>query len=178
MATVGSKAGPLLLGGRAVIFVTVGSMFPFDRMVRLMDNWTAQHRAEEVVAQIGGGTYEPKHMTWERMIAPNAYKRLIRSCRLMVAHAGTGSVFTAAEFGVPIVLVPRRAAYKEHTTDHQIDTAKWLEGKSGIFVAWTDNDLAAAIELASGAQLTGQPLVSPSASPPFIERIREFVLTA
>lgn len=161
-----------------MIFVSVGSMFPFDRMVKMMDDWAASQQSEEVVAQIGGGTYKPKHMRWERIIAPNDYKNIVSSSRLMVAHAGTGSVFTASEFRIPIVLVPRRATYKEHTTDHQIDTAKWLEGKPGIFIAWTESDLAPAIEQASRVHLAEQSLVPPSASDSFLKRIREFVLTA
>ena len=133
---------PALLGGCAVIFVTVGSMFPFDRMIRAMDEWASQHPGEEVLAQIGGGRYEPQHMRWQRIYGPDEYKTIVRSCRILVAHAGTGSAFTASEFGKPIVLIPRRAAQKEHTTDHQVDTAKWLEGKPGIFVVWSDDDLA------------------------------------
>ena len=176
MAPIGERSRPTSLGCRTVIFVSVGSMFPFDRMVRMMDDWAAQQHTDEVLAQIGGGTYEPRHMRWERIIAPSDYKDIIRSSRLMVAHAGTGSVFTASEFRIPIVLIPRRAAYKEHTTDHQIDTAKWLEGKPGIFVAWTESDLAPAIELATQAKLNDLPLVAPSAPAPFLQRIRQFVL--
>ena len=160
-----------------MIFVSVGSMFPFDRMIRLMDTWAAQHPDEEVFAQIGGGSYEPKHMRCQRILPPNEYKTMVRSCRIIVAHAGTGSVFTASEFRIPIVLIPRRAANKEHTTDHQIDTAKWLEGKPGIFVVWSDDELAPVIERAGQAQNNMQSLIPQSAPAPFLERIRRFLLT-
>jgi UDP-N-acetylglucosamine transferase subunit ALG13 len=160
-----------------MIFVTVGSMFPFERMIHAMDDWTSQHPQQEVYAQIGGGKYEPRHMRWQRIVTPNEYKKLVRSCRLIVAHAGTGSVFTASEFRKPIVLLPRHAALKEHTTDHQLDTAKWLEDRQGIFVAWSEKDLAEAIERA--AQVAGnlQSLISPSAPQPFLDRIRAFLVT-
>jgi UDP-N-acetylglucosamine transferase subunit ALG13 len=160
-----------------MILVTVGSMFPFDRMIRMMDVWTSLHPNEEVFAQIGGGKYEPKHMRWQRIMAPDEYKNVVQACRLIVAHAGTGSVFTASEFSKPIVLIPRRAANKEHTTDHQVDTAKWLEGKPGIFVVWSDDDLAPAIERAGQSQHNLQWLIPPSAPAPFLERIRNFLLT-
>ena len=160
-----------------MIFVSLGSMFPFDRMIRMMDGWTAQHPGEEVFAQIGGGSFEPKHMRWQRILPPNEYKQMVRSCRLIVAHAGTGSVFTASELRIPIVLIPRRAANKEHTTDHQIDTAKWLEGKPGIFVVWSDEDLTPVIERAGQTQNNLQSLIPQSAPAPFLERIRNFLLT-
>jgi len=160
-----------------MIFVTVGSMFPFERMIRMMDHWTAQHPEEEVFAQIGGGKYEPTHMRWQRIIAPDEYKTVVQSCRLIVAHAGTGSAFTASEFRKPIVLIPRRAAQKEHTTDHQVDTAKWLEDKPGIFVAWSEQELAHAIAQAERAVDNVRLLLPPSAPQPFLTRIRNFLVT-
>jgi UDP-N-acetylglucosamine transferase subunit ALG13 len=116
-------------------------------------------------------------MRWQRIIAPDEYKKVVESSRLMVAHAGTGSVFTASEYQKPIVLVPRRAAQKEHTTDHQLDTAKWLEGKPGIFVAWTEADLPVQIERASQAANTLQSQIPISAPQPFLDRIRTFLTT-
>ena len=160
-----------------MIFVTVGSMFPFDRMIHMMDDWTSLHPNEEVFAQIGDGKYEPKHMRWQRIIAPDEYKNVVQSCRLIVAHAGTGSVFTASECRKPIVLIPRRAVQREHTTDHQLDTAKWLEDKPGIFIAWSEEELAPAIERAGQAAGNLQSLMPPSAPQPFVARIRNFLVT-
>jgi UDP-N-acetylglucosamine transferase subunit ALG13 len=160
-----------------MILVTVGSMFPFERMIRMMDDWASQHPQEEVFAQIGGGTYEPRHMRWERILTPNKYKELVHGCRFLVAHAGTGSVFTASEFGKPIVLIPRRAADKEHTTDHQLDTAKWLEDKPGIFVVWSEHQLAQTIVRAEQAINNMQSLRLQSAPEPFLARIRNFLVT-
>jgi UDP-N-acetylglucosamine transferase subunit ALG13 len=152
-------------------------MFPFERMIRMMDNWTSQHPDQEVLAQIGRGKYEPGHMRWKRIIAPDEYKKVVQACRLIVAHAGTGSVFTASEFRKPIVLIPRRAAQKEHTTDHQLDTAKWLENKQGIFIAWSEEELAQAIERAGKAVGNLKSLIPPSAPKPFLNRIRNFLIT-
>ena len=160
-----------------MILVTVGSMFPFERLIRTMDGWASEHPEQEVFAQVGGGKYEPKHMRWERIIGPNDYKKVVQSSRLIVAHAGTGSVFTASEFRKPIVLFPRRAAEKEHTTDHQLDTAKWLEDKPGIFVAWSEKDLAQAIDRAGQAACNLQSLIPTSAPQPFLDRIRGFLVT-
>ena len=45
-----------------MIFVTIGSMFPFDRMIRVMDDWAARNASQETFAQIGTGSYEPTHI--------------------------------------------------------------------------------------------------------------------
>jgi UDP-N-acetylglucosamine transferase subunit ALG13 len=152
-------------------------MFPFERMIHVMDEWASSHTDEEVLAQIGGGHYEPRYMRWQRIYGPDEYKSIVQSCRILVAHAGTGSAFTASEYGKPVVLIPRRAAQKEHTTDHQLDTAKWLEDKPGIFIAWTDSDIAPQIERAgqaSGNLQSRIPLIAPQ---PFLDRLREFLIS-
>lgn len=159
-----------------MIFVTVGSMFAFERLIIMMDNWTRQHPTQEVLAQIGNGKYEPQHMRWQRILPPDEYKKVVQCCQLIVAHAGTGSVFTASDYAKPIVLVPRRASQKEHTTDHQLDTAKWLADTPGIFVAWSENELAPAIERAEQAAGNLQSLIPPSAPLPFLSRVRDFLL--
>jgi UDP-N-acetylglucosamine transferase subunit ALG13 len=152
-------------------------MFPFERMIRAMDEWASHHSGEEVLAQIGAGQYEPQHMRWQRIYGPDEYKTIVRACRILVAHAGTGSAFTASEFDKPVVLIPRRAAQKEHTTDHQLDTAKWLEDKPGIFVAWNDGDISPQIERAGQAVGNLQSRIPLAAPQPFLDRIREFLIS-
>jgi len=112
-----------------VIFVSVGTVLPFDRLIRAMDAWAAAHPEEEAVAQIGRGSFEPAHMRWSRTLGWEAYDGTVAAARLMVAHAGTGSVLTASEWAKPIVLLPRRARLGEHRSDHQIETAAWLRGR-------------------------------------------------
>ena len=118
-------------GGARMIFVTIGSMFPFDRMIRAMDAWAGSEGAgEEILAQIGAGAYEPAHMAWVRKLDRPAYADAIRRSRLVVAHAGVGSIVTAGEIGRPIVVLPRRAHLGEHTSDHQVETVGWLRGEA------------------------------------------------
>jgi UDP-N-acetylglucosamine transferase subunit ALG13 len=156
-----------------VILVTIGTMVPFDRLVQAADRWAAAHPEEEVFAQIGdAGVYEPKHMKWTRLVSPQEFAQLVDRSRLLVAHAGTGSFFLAAEKSRPIVMFPRRAAFKEHTTDHQVHTARWLRSKPGVYVAMTEDELPGAIAdaMANSAVVAAVPPYAPDA---FLARIRE-----
>jgi UDP-N-acetylglucosamine transferase subunit ALG13 len=159
-----------------VIFVTIGSMFPFDRLIRVMDAWAEAHGGQEMLAQIGAGAYEPAHMPWVRRLDQEAFGRQVAEARLIVAHAGMGSVITAGQAGRPIVLLPRLRAWGEHTTDHQLATANWLRGKPGIYVADRDADLGPRIAEALAAEDRGQPLIPPVAPAAFIARIRQCIL--
>jgi UDP-N-acetylglucosamine transferase subunit ALG13 len=159
-----------------VIIVTTGTMLPFDRLVQAMDSWAEQHPSEEVFAQIGDGVYEPQHMKWARFLAPGEFADHVRRSSLIVAHAGTGSFFLAGETGKAVVMLPRLASNREHTTDHQVHTARWLSSKQGVYVAMTEEELPAAITM---AQAPGSPVANqstPFAPQPFITEIRKFLV--
>jgi UDP-N-acetylglucosamine transferase subunit ALG13 len=158
-----------------VIFVTVGTMLPFDRMIQAMDKWAAAHPAIEVFAQIGSGSYEPRNMRWIRLIGVGEFTEMVKKSEIVVAHAGTGSYFLAAENMKPIVMFPRRAALREHTTDHQVHTARWLREKPGVFVAMTVDEIDGAIARAAQSNVGDSPF-TPYAPEPFLLQIRQFLL--
>jgi UDP-N-acetylglucosamine transferase subunit ALG13 len=158
-----------------VIFVTIGSMFPFDRLIRVMDNWAAEAGERDVFAQIGDGAYVPRYMRHVRRLSQADFTTSVAKAELVVAHAGMGTVITAGRLGRPLVLLPRIEAWGEHTTDHQIATANWLRSKPGLFVADTDADLHGAIHAARGAGGTDGRL-PPEADPAFTGRIRAAIL--
>lgn len=154
-----------------MIFITVGSAFPFDRLIKSMDAWAAETgRGGECLAQIGRGAYCPTHMEWHRTLGHAHFANTMKAAKVVVAHAGMGSVITAMQHGTPIVMLPRRFEAGEHTTDHQIATAQWLEDKPGVFIAWDEADLGAAIARAETWSATEEPL-SPSAPTDFTNRL-------
>jgi UDP-N-acetylglucosamine transferase subunit ALG13 len=159
-----------------LIFVTIGSMFPFDRLIRAMDAWAAANPGAELLAQVGDGAYEPRHMPWVRRLDQAEFSRTVEGARLVVAHAGMGSVITADQFGKPIVILPRLQEWGEHTTDHQIATASWLRGKPGIYVADRDEVLEPRIAEALAAEAPGQRF-APGASRELLARIRQYILS-
>lgn len=124
-----------------MIFVTIGTVFPFDRMIEAMDAFAAE-TGTECIAQIGEGSYKPRHMTWHESLPGDAYKATVAEAEIIVSHAGMGSAITALQAATPIVMLPRRFETGEHTTDHQMATARWLAEKPGIFVAWDESELA------------------------------------
>lgn len=155
-----------------MIFVTVGTEFPFDRLIRAMDDWAAYNPQDPVIAQIGTGAYEPRHMTWHRRMGRAAFAESVTAAELIVAHAGIGSLVTAGEYGKPVVLLPRRARFGEQRNDHQLDTAARLGGRPGIRVAETEAELGACIAAArAGGGVEAMGKVAPA---PFLARLRDF----
>ncbi|MCZ8158506.1 MAG: glycosyltransferase [Rhizobiaceae bacterium] len=116
-----------------MILVTVGTQLPFDRLVKYMDTIAAEID-EEVVAQIGKTTYAPKSMRFYERLSPVEFDELGRAARIIVSHAGIGTILSARRYGKPIVVVPRLALHGEHRNDHQIATCEQLIGVAGIQV--------------------------------------------
>jgi UDP-N-acetylglucosamine transferase subunit ALG13 len=158
-----------------MIFVTVGSMMAFDRLILSMDKWARAHTDSDVLAQIGGGAYQPSHMRWTRMLTPGKFQEAVRDAVIIVAHAGMGSYFVAAEMGKPIVMLPRFAAKHEHTTDHQLHTIKWLRERPGVYAAMSEDELEAAIARAMTDRRVADAEFTSFAPEPFIARVREFL---
>lgn len=150
-------------------------MFPFDRLIRVMDEWTARTGDSDVFAQIGDGTYIPQHMDHARKLSQADFAAVMARAEVIVAHAGMGTVITAGRVGRPLVIIPRIEKWGEHTTDHQIATANWLRDKPGIFVADTDEGLPDAISRAriAGAQETAR--LPALADPAFTDRINKAI---
>jgi len=151
-------------------------MFPFDRLIRSMDEWALRNPNKNIYAQIGDGEFMPKHMPYTRMVAPSRFREIYDEATMIVAHAGMGSVISAAEIGKPIVLLPRVAAWKEHTTDHQLHTAEWLKSKSGVFVASSEDDLDRQIGRATKCLMNEERLQT-TAPPEFVSRLREVIMS-
>ena len=128
-----------------MILVTVGMQLGFDRLIEAMDE-IAPSLDMPVIAQVGRGTFQPQNMEVRAQIAPREFEALIAQSRLIVSHAGIGTVLTAARYSKPVVLLPRRANLGEHRNDHQRATADQLRGRPGILIADGEADLLSKIE--------------------------------
>ncbi len=150
-------------------------MFAFDRFVRAVDAWAALHPDVPVEIQIGSGAYEPRHTHFVRMMPPALYARRIAEARLFIAHAGMGSIISAIEAGKPLLIMPRRFAEGEHTTDHQFATVAKFRDRAGLHVVDDAPALHAAIDrlLAQGSAPPAP--IDPFASPELLSRVRAFI---
>ena len=112
-----------------MICVSTGSQkVPFDRLIREIDRLKGEGIIrDEVTAQIGAATYEPKHLNWQRCMDKRDFDKAIGECDLLVTHAGEGSIMTGLLKGKKVIAVPRYAKFGEHVSDHQLEIARALE---------------------------------------------------
>jgi UDP-N-acetylglucosamine transferase subunit ALG13 len=134
------------------LFLTVGSMLPFDRLVKSIDLWAKENPEAKVFAQIGETSLQPKNLDYRSMITPGEYREHFLACDAVISHVGMGTVITAFECNKPLIMLPRLPELNEHTSNHQIATARWLEGRPGIRIVYTEDELAGAIAESVGSQ--------------------------
>lgn len=139
-----------------MIFVTVGTQLPFDRLIELIDG-LAPSLAEDVFAQTGQGRYEPANMQWSALLKPKQFDELVTSASRIVSHAGIGTVLMAQKYRKPIVLFPRRASLGEHRNDHQLATVEALRGREGIYIAESDEELRRLLSADLAVPEAGKP---------------------
>lgn len=157
-----------------MIFVTVGSMFPFDRLIQRVDEIAAAQPERTFFAQVGHARYRPTHLPFSELLSRGEFRAKVEAAELLVAHAGMGSVITAMELGKPIILVPRRVEWGEHNTDHQVATAKWLQSRPGVHVCFDDAMLGETIEAALRPSAARETM-SRFAPAALTDRLRAFI---
>lgn len=126
-----------------MIFLTVGNWHKgFNRLVKAMDDLKGCHViTEEIIAQIGPGSYKPKYFTAMAFCSTDDFVSNIKAARVVVTHAGVGAISQAAKLKKPVIVVPRKASLGEHFDDHQFSTAKVFETEGKVLVAYEISEL-------------------------------------
>ena len=156
-----------------MIFVTVGAQMPFDRLVKTVDQWAKDNRRDDVFAQIGQSEYRPSHIQWTNFLEPEEFKRKYEAAKVIVAHAGTGSIITALQLGKPVLVMPRRASLRETRNDHQVATSEQFRRFDSVEVAWDESELLTKLEGID--DLHGSQRIDSYASSELVKAIRAFI---
>ncbi|MHC4521234.1 MAG: glycosyltransferase, partial [Planctomycetota bacterium] len=88
-----------------MIFLTVGNWHRgFDRLVKAVDELRdGEVITENVVAQIGAGQYKPTRLQTLEFCSPTEFGEIMGQARLVITHAGVGTVAQAVMRGKPVV---------------------------------------------------------------------------
>lgn len=132
-----------------MIFVCVGSRdYQFNRLLKKLDELVEQNKIDdEIIAQIGGSEYEPKHYNWHRFLDRDEFQRLRTEADLIISHGGTGALIGALKLGKQVIAVPRLAQYGEHIDDHQTQISGVLTEEGYLRQVLDMEELEATIRL-------------------------------
>lgn len=121
-----------------MILVVVGLMYGFERLVKKMDD-IAGNIEEDVIMQIGNTLYEPKNAKYYRFLPEKDMNSLYNDARIIVCHAGVGTILSSLIRNKSVITVPRRIKYGEHIDDHQLEMSGEFD-RDGIIKVVYDID--------------------------------------
>lgn len=131
-----------------MILVTVGTLFPFDRLVRAIDELVEQGAIEQdVFGQIGCSKYKPKNFEYAPSVSRVEFEEKVERADYLIGHAGMGSITTALQHNKPLLVIPRLKKYQEAVNDHQVDTARKFEELGHVLAAYDASEIPRKLEM-------------------------------
>lgn len=171
MAGIDGALGTPLQGLGPVIFVTVGTQEPFDRLVRTVDRWAERNPGQEILAQIGAGE-RPRHLRWLAQLDAADFQQKVEAAEVIIAHAGMGSILSALTLGKRLLVMPRKATLGEHRNEHQTATVRRLEELGLIVAAKDEHELTSWLDRLE--DLPRRRKLGPHASSELLQSLRSF----
>jgi len=130
-----------------MIFLTVGTQFPFDRLVKAVDEAVGRAKfEEEIFAQVGITSYHPRNFEAVPLLEKTLFDEHFREADSIISHAGMGTITMALENRKPLLVMPRLRKYGEVVNDHQFAVAGKFEQLGYLLVAYEAEELPAKIE--------------------------------
>lgn len=131
-----------------MIFVTVGlDKFQFNRLIKYVDNLILKNIIkEEIFMQIGACEYEPKNCKWEGITEFDSLRKRMRDARIIISHAGIGSIILCAQNNKIPIIVPRQKRFREIVDNHQLEFVKEFDKSNTIIPVFKITHLKTCIE--------------------------------
>jgi len=126
-----------------MIFISVGTeKFQFDRLIRIIDQAKKDNIFKDmVVGQIGNSKYEPNNFKYYRFLENSDYMEYLEKSRILITHAGVGTLLNCLELKKVPIILPRLSEYGEHLDNHQQELAFKLDKLGLALLANDEKDL-------------------------------------
>jgi UDP-N-acetylglucosamine transferase subunit ALG13 len=126
-----------------MILLTVGTQFPFDRLVRAVDLAVEKLQLfEEIIAQTGNCSYIPRNFQSVPFFEKSRLEEYMTQATSIISHAGMGSIKTALTYFKPMLVMPRLKKYNEVVNDHQVMLAEEFEKLGYLLAAYSEEHVA------------------------------------
>lgn len=124
-----------------MILVVLGTHeLPFTRLLDEVES--LKHVGilqEDIIVQHGHTAYESDHLILKQFVSYKEMDLLYEQARLIITHAGTGSIIMGLKKGKCVIVCPRLAKYGEHNDDHQLQIVSALK-QQGHILSFEENN--------------------------------------
>ena len=132
-------------------FVTVGNATDgFRRLLDAVEALAAEGALPRpIIIQAGNNPgFVSRHGQARAFMSMEEFEDHVRQARLVISHAGAGTVLHALALGKVPVVMPRRLRYAECVDDHQVELVECLAAAGRVVPAWEPADLRQAVRTA------------------------------
>lgn len=157
-----------------MIFVTIGTQEPFDRLVRAIDE-IASELEEDIIVQAPLKDYQPLNFKTFKFMDPGVFESNFKKADLIVSHAGMGTILLALELGKPLLIMPRQLKYQDSRNEHQMATAKILQSYNYVHVAKNEDELQRILRINIREKLKSEKKIGNFASFELLSSLRSFI---
>lgn len=153
-----------------MILVAVGaSHLPFDRLLRAVDSLPT---GEPLVVQHGPSEVRPAGARCLPFVPLQTLAELVQEARVVVTHAGVGSILLSLANGKRPYVVPRLSAFGETVDDHQLESARRFERGGLVTLVEDPARLRSAL-----AEANGNVALAPAGEVPLVRELRAYLET-
>ena len=124
-----------------MILVLLGTFhIPFKRPLVALERLCASGKInEEVIVQNGHTQFSSPHLKTFPFIDPALLDKFYDSARLIITHAGTGSIIKGLKKKKKVIAIARLHRLGEHIDDHQLEILNQFAG-SNYILPWRENE--------------------------------------
>ena len=124
-----------------MILVLLGTFdIDFSRPLRILDELCrAGVLTEEIIVQSGHTKFDSPYFNTTPFINRSELDRLYQEARVIICHAGTGSILKGVKLGKKVIAIARLERYGECVDDHQLEILNEFV-KLGYIIPWNEGD--------------------------------------
>jgi UDP-N-acetylglucosamine transferase subunit ALG13 len=94
---------------------------------------------EEIIVQSGHTKLQSAYFTFIPFMEPEELLSLYQRARIVITHAGTGSILKGVKMGKKVIAIARLKKYGEVVDDHQLEILNEFS-KMKYICAWSENE--------------------------------------
>lgn len=125
-----------------LILVVLGTHeLPFTRLLKEAERLKSENIIEDdIIVQSGHTKYNSNKLTIKQFVSYKEMDLLCEQARLIITHAGTGSIIAGLKKGKSVIACARLKKYGEHNDDHQLQIVSALVNQ-GHILSWEDGTM-------------------------------------
>jgi UDP-N-acetylglucosamine transferase subunit ALG13 len=124
-----------------MILVLLGTFqIEFPRPLMVIEQLKQENKIQEkVIVQNGFTSFNSSLLDLRPFMSSEELDKLYQEARIIITHAGTGSLMKGIKMGKKVISVPRLKKYGEHIDDHQLEIHTEFEKLKYIY-PWNEGD--------------------------------------